>query len=182
MSDTLEVLQPFGWIFVALLAANVALVLLLVASRLQWVVHLRRRERVERRLAPVVERLVSGEGRERTVWELRSLLAGSGSLERPAAAWLLRDATRGADEELLARLRGILEDCGAIELAERGTRRWTPWRRALACEVLGAFGSERSVPVLLERLRDRRLEVRTAAARALGAIRSGAAAPALAEL
>jgi HEAT repeat protein len=182
VSGILADLGPFAWFFVALLAANLALVLLLVVLRLQWVVHLRRRERVERRLAPVVERLVSGKESDRAVSELRGLLAGFGRLERPAAAWLLRDATRGAGDEVLARVREILEESGAIELAERGTRRRMPWRRALACEVLGAFASERSVPVLLERLSDRRLEVRTAAARALGAIGSPAAAPALTTL
>jgi HEAT repeat protein len=60
-----------------------------------------------------------------------------------------------------------------VELGEKGTRRLSPWRRALACEALGTIGAQRSVPVLLERLEDRRPEVRIAAVNALGDIRSG---------
>jgi HEAT repeat protein len=102
--------------------------------------------------------------------------------DRPVAAWLLRDLTRTADEATRDRIRRVIEDVGAVELAERSTRRWTPWRRALACEILGAIGAERSVPVLEARLRDGRSEVRMAAARSLGAIGSPAAAPALTQV
>lgn len=66
-----------------------------------------------------------------------------------------------------------------MELTERSTRRWMPWRRVLACEILGTLGAERSVPVLVERLEDHRSEVRLAAGRALGTVGSPAAAPSL---
>jgi HEAT repeat protein len=46
---------------------------------------------------------------------------------------------------------------------------------------LGKIGAERSVPALLERLRDRRPEVRIAAVRALGEMRAAEAVPALTE-
>jgi HEAT repeat protein len=68
-----------------------------------------------------------------------------------------------------------------VELGESGTRRFSPWRRALACEALGKIGAPRSVPALLERLKDRRPEVRMAAVRALGDIGSADAVPALGE-
>ena len=51
-----------------------------------------------------------------------------------------------------------------------------PWRRALACELLGTIGTEHSVDPLVERLRDKRAEVRGAAARALGELGDPAAA------
>jgi HEAT repeat protein len=57
----------------------------------------------------------------------------------------------------------------------------SPWRRALACELLGKIGARRSVPALLARLTDRRPEVRMAAVRALGDIGSAEAVPALTE-
>ena len=144
--------------------------------------HRRRRERIRARLTPAVERLVSGSDQEVVVSELRPQVARLGRNDRPVAAWLLRDLTRDADEEARVRIRGIIEETGAVELAERSTRRRMPWRRALACEILGAIGSERSVPVLVARLRDRRSEVRTAAARSLGQIGSPAAAPALTQI
>jgi hypothetical protein len=92
----------------------------------------------------------------------------------------LRDLSRGADEEMRQRIREVLDGAGAIDAAEEGTRRSMPWRRALACEILGQIGAERSVPVLIDRLGDDRAEVRMAAARALGAIGSPQAEPALA--
>jgi HEAT repeat protein len=76
-------------------------------------------------------------------------------------------------------LRAVFERVGLVALTERGTRRFSPWRRALACELLGNIGLSRSVPVLVARLDDRRPEVRAAAVRALGVLGSSAAAPAL---
>ncbi|MGH3060776.1 MAG: HEAT repeat domain-containing protein, partial [Gaiellaceae bacterium] len=119
---------------------------------------------------------------DRAVDELRSRVASLGREERPVAAWCLEDLTRDADEATRRGVRDLLDETGAIELAEQSTRRWMPWRRALACETLGAIGAERSVPVLLERLDDPRGEVRVAAARALGAIGSPTAAESLASL
>jgi HEAT repeat protein len=78
-------------------------------------------------------------------------------------------------------LRDALEESGIVELGERGTRRRSPWRRALACEALGRIGAHRSAPALLARLQDRRPEVRVAAVRALGDIGSKEAVPALSE-
>jgi HEAT repeat protein len=174
-----DVFAPLGWIVLVLFAANVVLFALLVVLRENWVFFRRRRDRIRARLAPVVERLVSAIDPDRTTEELRPLIASMDRQERPVAAWLLRDLTRDADPRTIERVREILDETGAIELAERSTRRWMPWRRALACEMLGAIGAERSVPVLLERLDDNRGEVRMAAARALGAIGAPGAAGAL---
>jgi HEAT repeat protein len=174
-----DVFEPLGWIFLGLLAVNVLLFILLVVLREQWSLHERRRARIRARLAPIVERVVRGDDPQGAVEEVRPLLAAFGRQERAVAAWLLRDLTADADEGIRARVRDVLADSGAVELAERSTRRWMPWRRALACEMLGSIGTERSVPVLEERLDDLRGEVRMAAARALGAIGSPTAAPRL---
>jgi HEAT repeat protein len=174
-----DVLAPVGWIFVALLAANVVLFVALVVLREQWVFYARRRERIRARLEPAVAQLLESGDFVRAVSELRPLVAGLGRQERPVAAWIVRDLTRDADAPTQDRVRKLLDESGAVELAERSTRRWMPWRRALACETLGALGAERSVPVLVERLDDTRSEVRIAAARALGAIGSPVAAPRL---
>lgn len=174
-----DLFAPVGWIFVALLAGNLLLFAALVVLREQWAFHARRRERIGARLEPLVERLLVSDDPDHAVAELRPLVAGLGRQERPVAAWIVHDLTRAADAPTRERVRGLLEESGAVELAERSTRRWMPWRRALACETLGAIGGERSVPVLVERLDDPRSEVRVAAARALGAIGSPAAAPGL---
>ena len=79
---------------------------------------------------------------------------------------------RKASPSQKVQLRQKLELAGIVELGERGTRRLSPWRRALASEALGEIGAERSVPCLLARLEDRRPEVRLAAVRALGDIGS----------
>jgi HEAT repeat protein len=177
-----DVFEPLGWVFLALLAVNLLLFLLLVFLREKWTFYRRRRERIRGRLLPAAERLVSGGDPNGIIEELRPQVAGLRSNDRPVAAWLLRDLTGTADEATRARIRRVVEELGAVELAERSTRRWTPWRRALACEILGAIGGEQSVPVLEARLGDRRSEVHTAAARSLGAIGSPAAAPALARI
>jgi HEAT repeat protein len=177
-----DVFEPLGWVFLALLAVNLLLFLLLVFLREKWTFYRRRRERIRGRLLPAAERLVSGDDPNGIIEDLRLQLAGLRSNDRPVAAWLLRDLTGTADEATRARIRRVVEELGAVELAERSTRRWTPWRRALACEILGAIGGEQSVPVLEARLGDRRSEVHTAAARSLGAIGSPAAAPALARI
>jgi HEAT repeat protein len=174
-----DLFEPFGWIFLVLLALNALLFVLLVVLREQWSFLMRRRRRIGARLAPFIEQLGSEGDPERVAEELQSVVESLGRQERPVAAWLLRDLIRAADDETRLRVQRVLWESEAVELAERGTRRWMPWRRALACETLGAMGAERSVPVLLERIDDPRGEVRTAAARALGAIGSPAAAPAL---
>jgi hypothetical protein len=177
-----DVFDPLGWIFLVLLAANLVLFILLVGLREHWVLYERRRAPIRERLEPVIRRLVEGRDPEDTAAELERIVAGLGRTSRPVAAWLLRDLTVGADADTRARVREVLDKSGAIDAAEKGTRRWMPWRRALACEILGTIGAERSVPVLIARLGDDRLEVRIAAARALGAIGAPQAGSALTSL
>jgi len=175
-----DVFAPLGWTFLVLLAANVVFFVLLVGLREHWLLYERRRPPIRERLEPVVKRLVEGRDPENTAAELERTVAGLDRTSRPVAAWLLLDLMRSADDEMRQRIQAVLDGAGAIDAAEEGTRRRMPWRRALACEILGQIGAERSVPVLIDRLGDRRAEVRMAAARALGAIGSPQAEPALA--
>jgi HEAT repeat protein len=101
---------------------------------------------------------------------------------RPVAAVVIIDLMHeAASRSRTETLRETLEQAGLVDLAHKGTRRRSPWRRALACELLGKIGAPRSVPVLLARFDDRRPEVRMAAVRALGDIGSAEALPALSE-
>ena len=165
-----------GWTFVGLLVANLGLFAAIVMQREQWVLHRRVRERVGERLAPVIGRLLDGEDPERDAEELRPVIAGLGRQSRPVAAWVVLDGLRESDEATRAAVCRVLRECGAVEIAERATRRRVPWRRALACEFLGTIGTEQSVGALVERLHDKRAEVRGAAARALGELGDPAAA------
>ena len=168
--------ESVGWIFVGLLVLNVVLFAAIVRQREQWALHQRLRERIRARLAPVTGRLLDGGNPERDAEELRPVIAGLGRHSRPVAAWVVLDGLREADEATRAAVVRVLRESGAVEIAERATRRRVPWRRALACEFLGTIGTEQSVGVLVERLHDKRAEVRAAAARALGELGHPAAA------
>jgi HEAT repeats len=177
-----DVFAHLRWIFVALLALNILLFLLLVALRENWAFFERRRARVRARLEPVVGQIVHSDDPREAQEAVRGLIATLGVQERPVVAWVLRDMSPEMDDDTRARMHAVYLESGAVEFGERSTGRWMPWRRALACEMLGTMGAERSVPVLVERTEDRRAEVRAAAVRALGAIGSAAAFPRLSEI
>jgi len=141
----------------------------------------RRRARVRAKLEPVFSRFYETEDRGRLAEELHPAFMRMDAAERPVAAVLVTDLMHSASFAQKEKLRAALEQAGIVELGHRGARRFSPWRRALACEMLGTIGSPRSVPVLLERLGDRRPEVRAAAVRALGVARAEEAVPALTE-
>jgi HEAT repeat protein len=126
-------------------------------------------------------RFFESEDRERLAEELHPAFMRMDAAHRPVAAVLVADLMQSASRSHKEELRRALEQSGIVELGHRGTRRLSPWRRALACEMLGKIGSPSSVPVLLQRLEDRRPEVRMAAVRALGDIGSTEAVPALSQ-
>jgi HEAT repeat protein len=167
------------------LAVGTALIALLiaigVARHLEGVRDDRRREHVRLELEPIFSRFLETEDREQLAGELRPAFLRMDAAHRPVAAVLVTDLMRHTSPSQKDQLRGALEHAGIVELGERGTRRLSPWRRALACEMLGKIGAHRSVPPLLARLDDRRPEVRIAAVRALGEIGSKEAVPALSE-
>ena len=166
-------------------AITSALILVLVAigarEHVERARAARRRERVRSELEPVFSRFLETEDSSRLAEELRPAFMRMDAAHRPVAAVLVTEVMHEASWSQRDRLRSALEQAGIVELGHRGTRRSSPWRRALACEMLGTIGSPSSVPVLLERLKDRRPEVRMAAVRALGDIRSDEAIPALSE-
>lgn len=181
----LVIIGPLGftlWI----LAVSTAMILILIAigvsRHVESVRAVRRRETVERELGPLFSRFLETEDPTHLAEQLRPAMLRLDAAHRPVAALftidLMGEASSPAEREALRR---ALEQGGIIELGERGTRRFSPWRRALACETLGKIGAPRSVPVLLERLKDRRPEVRMAAVRALGDIGSAEAVPELGE-
>lgn len=97
-------------------------------------------------------RFFETEDRARLAEELRPAFMRMDAAHRPVAAVLVTDLMQSASWSQKEELRRALEHAGIVELGHRGTRRFSPWRRALTCEVLGKIGSPRSVPVLLERL------------------------------
>jgi hypothetical protein len=149
------------WVLIVTTAVVVVLLLLVVARHLEAARADRLRVRVRSELEPVFSRFLETEDPVRLGEELRPAFLRMDAAERPVAAVLVISLMRESTSPSQTRkLRSMLEDSGIEELAERGTRRRSPWRRALACELLANIGSCRSVPALLERLRDRRPEVR----------------------
>jgi hypothetical protein len=169
------------WVLAVAGAWVVVLMALVVARHLEWTRAAHRRERVRGELGPVFSRFLETEDHARLAAELRPAFMRMDAAERPVAAVLVTELMRQVPFSQREELRSTLEQAGIVELGERGTRRLSPWRRALACEMLGTIGAERSVQPLLERLEDRRPEVRMAAVRALGDVGSAEALPALAE-
>jgi HEAT repeat protein len=167
------------WVLVVGAAVILALIGFGVALHLRGVRDERRRERVHRELEPVFRRFLQTDDATHLAAELRPAFMRMDAAHRPVAALLTIEVMHEATPAQKEQLREELEQSGIVELGERGTRRLSPWRRALACELLGEIGAERSVPALLARLEDRRPEVRMAAVRALGDVGSKEAVPAL---
>lgn len=175
---------PLHLTYVVLVVATAVIVLLLailVARHGEVARADRRRERVRGKLAPVFETFLETDDPVRLAEELRPAFMRMDAAERPVAAILITDLMQEVSPAQKDQLRRTLELAGLVTLGERGTRRFSPWRRALACELLGKIGAPRTVPALLERLEDRRPEVRLAAVRALGDIGSAAAVGPLTE-
>jgi HEAT repeat protein len=170
------------WVVVVATAVVVFLLGVVVARHLEWARAARRRETVARELEPMFARFLETGDRVRLEEELRASLRLMDAAHRPVAAVqiidLMHEATSRAQTDAV---RQALVESGIVELGEKGTRRRSPWRRALACELLGKIGAPRSVPALLARLEDRRPEVRAAAVRALGDVGSAEAVPALSD-
>lgn len=169
------------WVLAVGTALIVFLIAIGVARHLESTRADRRRERVHGELEPVFTRFLETEDSAPLAAELRPAFMRMDAAHRPVAAVLVADLMERASWSQREKLRDILEESGIVELGERGTRRFSPWRRALACEMLGKIGAPRAVLALLARLTDRRPEVRIAAVRALGDIGCADAVPALTE-
>jgi hypothetical protein len=167
------------WVLVVGTAAIVVLIAIGVGRHLEGVHADRRREHVRRELQPMLTRFLETSDRVRLAEDLHRALLRMDAVHRAVGALLVIEALGQASPAQVVQLRDAMEESGIVELGERSTRRLSPWRRALACEALGKIGAPRSVPALLQRLDDRRPEVRVEAVRALGEIGSKEAVPAL---
>jgi HEAT repeat protein len=177
----LVIVAPLGLTFwiLGIAAAVILLVIAIgVARHVETVRADRRRERVRGQLEPVFARFLDTDDAAHLA-ELRPAFMRMDAAERPVAAVLVSELMEEASPAQKGVLKDELEQSGIVELGERGTRRLSPWRRALACEMLGKIGALRSVPALLARLEDRRPEVRAAAVLALGDVGSAEASPTL---
>jgi HEAT repeat protein len=167
------------WVVAVATVVVLVVIAIAVSRHLEWIRFEHHHERVRAELEPVFSRFFEDEDPARLADELRPAFLRMDAAERPVAAVLISDLMQDAPLSHRELLRSALEQSGIVELGEKGTRRRSPWRRALACEMLGKIGSPLAVPALLQRLEDRRPEVRVAAVRALGDIGSPEAAPVL---
>jgi hypothetical protein len=179
LSTSAAPLRLTFWVLVVGSAVVLALIGFGVALHLRGVRDERRREHVHRQLEPVFRRFLQTDDATHLAAELRPAFMRMNAAHRPVAALLTIEVMREASPTQKGQLRAELEQAGIVELGERGTRRLSPWRRTLACELLGEIGAHRSGPALLARLQDRRPGVRLAAVRALGDVGSREAVPAL---
>jgi HEAT repeat protein len=169
------------WILVGATAVIVVLIAILIASHGESARADRRRERIRGELGPLLSRFLQAEDPVRLAEELHPASLRMNAAERPVAAVLITDLMQAASAPQTEQLRRALQRAGIVELGERGTWRLSPWRRALACELLEKIGVQGSAPAPVERLGDRRPEVRLAAVPALGDSRSSKVVHALAE-
>jgi hypothetical protein len=157
----------------------VVVIALAVGRHAEWTRIARPRDELRGELQPIFARFLGAYDPGLLCEELRPAFLRMDAPHRAVAAILVTEIMSNASPSQKEQLRDALEESGIVELGERGTWRRSPWRRALACELLGKIGARRSVAALLARLEDRRPEVRVAAVRALGDIGSAEAVPAL---
>jgi hypothetical protein len=164
----------------ALLVLNLLLLVFVHARRMRESSRARRAKRFRTRF----ERLVAhqGPGTRAAAGSVRGQLSHLNDLERPVAASLVIEQLKVTSPDERKLTLEWLRDVGAIDRLLRSSRRWAPWRRALAVRLLGLAGADEAVPALVERLSDRSRYVREAAVRALGRIGDTRALPALADL
>jgi HEAT repeat protein len=166
--------QPWFWgiagaVAAVLLFLNVAVIVAVHARRVRQYTRGRRAKRFHVRVETLLAELGSATRARDPQW-LGTQIRRLNSLERPIAATMLIERMKAASEEERKYALEVLRESGAIEVIVRSSRRWMPWRRALAVRTLGWVGAEETVPVLIERASDRNRYVRESAVRALGRI------------
>jgi len=171
--------QPWFWVTAdvvvgVLLTLNLLLLVFVHARRLRVAARRQRTKRFEGRL----ERLLAEDDTTALAKQVKHL----NELERPIAAEMMIERLRAASPEEREQTLVWLRQIGAIDVLFRSSRRWQPWRRALAIRMLGLAGAAEAVPILIERLSDRSRYVREAAVRALGRIGDERALPDLTRL
>jgi HEAT repeat protein len=178
---------PWFWevadtVIAVLILLNLAVIVAVHGRRIREYARGRRERRFRARLEEILAELDPRTSTHGPDW-LRRQVAGFNELERPLAAVALIERLRPASEEQRQRILELLREVGAVDLLVRSTRRWLPWRRALAVRTLGWVGAAETVPLLIDRATsDRNRLVRESAVRALGRIRDARALPLLGDL
>lgn len=152
-------IELLTWVAAALTAFGGTFVVVLALRRVHVARATRRRREAEARLRPLA--LALAEGEETSLDEIRKedVVVLADLLGR-YARWL-----SGRASEEIGR---FFERTGNVDRASAALGHRTGWRRATAAFVLGDMGSPRAIPALVEALRDRDRDVRSAAARSLG--------------
>jgi HEAT repeat protein len=152
------------------------LLLLVVVHRFTANLLAARRDRLAQRSRPLLLAVLADDSPDPAALDALATL--------PASQWRILEVTLVG---MLGKVRGGARDSLVDVLAKRGTldratartrsRSWL--RRCQAAEMLGAARLPGGVPTLVELLRDRHVEVRQVAARALGRVGAKEAVPAL---
>jgi HEAT repeat protein len=167
-----EAKQPWFWasaaiVVLVLLVLNILIIAAVHARRLRQFFRGRRESRFDARAEEILGELDPVARTHDPQW-LGAQVRKFNELERPIAATRLIERMGPASEEERAHVLEVLREAGVIDVLVHSTRRWMPWRRALAIRTLGWIGAAEAVPALLDRLSDRNRYVREAAVRALG--------------
>ena len=124
------------------------------------------------RLQPLFTRVVFGDA---TAEEVREAVGRDNLIAETIILDILREITGDGRANILA----VAKELGLVERNTRLLNHWDWARRDIAAMRLGLYGLPETVPALVRRLRDRRIEVRYTAGRSLGMIDSPEAAEAL---
>jgi hypothetical protein len=147
----------------ALVAGSAAFVLALILRRVRLARLERRRLLLLAQLRPAAIALLEGEPAQPPE------LSAS---EADVFAELLSRYARSLRGPEHGRIAAYFESIGAVDAELRRLRSPLSWRRGAAAFALGDMGAERAVPELLRMLEDHDRDVRNAAVRSLGRLRS----------
>jgi hypothetical protein len=163
---------PVGVALVAGAAVTALIVVLLAVVATAHLVRGRRQDRDARRkreLTPLVHALLDEDPTDDGVPEVVGAPAGLDEIVLELLPQL-----RGSDRQVL---RQVLADRGVVARAVSDLSARRSWRRGRAVALLGSAAGTEHIATMAARLDDRSLEVRCAAARALGKAGDAAAVP-----
>lgn len=146
----------------AIVLAGVAVVAILAMRRLRLGRDERRRTLAEERMRPVALALVDGDDPD---------VPALHEEDAPALAGLLARYAHLVDGAAHERIADFFVQGGHVDREAALLRDRRPWRRAAAAHALGDMGPAGTVPLIIA-LGDRNRDVRSAAARSLGRLRS----------
>lgn len=167
-------MQPIVLIWCIAAVGVVAYALFSAIVIVRWFDHARslKEARILKQLRPVFTKVVFGDA---TPEEVVEAVGSSQHIAEIIVLEILREISGEGRENVLAAAKAI----GLVEHNIRQLDNWDWAHRDLAAMKLGIYGLPESVPALVRRLRDRKIEVRYTAGRSLGMIDSPEAAEAL---